>query len=47
MNALFSGDLTSEPTWAGQASYYGSNWSLTGVVLPYFEAQKIDAEMEK
>ncbi|HHY14456.1 MAG TPA: hypothetical protein GX521_00110, partial [Firmicutes bacterium] len=25
---------------------YGSNWSLTGVVLPYFEAQKIDDTMK-
>ncbi len=45
-NALFSGDLTSEPTWAGQASYYGSNWSVTGVVAPYFQAQKIDDAMQ-
>ena len=46
-NALFSGDMAGEPTWAGQATYYGQNFSLTAVAAPYFEPQKIDAEMKR
>ncbi|MDD2431451.1 MAG: hypothetical protein PHD88_06815 [Firmicutes bacterium] len=46
-SALFSGDLRGEPIWAGQATYYGSNWSVTGVVIPAFSPQVIDGQMRK
>lgn len=46
-NALFSGDMSGEPIWAGEAIYYGDNWSLTGVVVPFFSPQEIDAQMEE
>lgn len=43
--ALLRGDLSGEPIWAGQGLYYGSNWSVTGVVIPRFKPQKIDELM--
>ena len=46
-SALISGEMGTDPLWAGQATYYGSNWSWTGVVLPFFQAQEIDAFMRE
>ncbi len=45
-DALTSGQLGTEPFWTGQATYYGANWSLTGVMVPYFSPQKIDPLMK-
>lgn len=46
-SALTSGDFAADPFWAGQATYYGLDWSLTGVVIPFFKAQKIDSLMRE
>ncbi len=42
MDSLLSGDMSGDPLWAGQATYYGSNWSVTGVVVPFFTPQQSD-----
>lgn len=42
---LTSGDLTGEPIWAGEATYYAPNWAVTGVVVPIFVPQTIDEQM--
>ena len=47
LDSLTSGDMGGEPIWAGQATYYGSNWSLTGVVIPFFAPQEIDDQMKQ
>lgn len=44
-SALLNGDLSGDPLWAAQAIYYGQNWSLTGVVVPFFTPQSLDAQM--
>lgn len=46
-DALVSGSMSGDPLWAGQATYYGSNWSVTGVVVPFFTAQEIDEQMKQ
>lgn len=46
-NALLSGDFSGEPMWAGQAIYYAPTWSVTGVVIPIFAPQGIDAQMRR
>ncbi|HHY10729.1 MAG TPA: hypothetical protein GX528_09240 [Firmicutes bacterium] len=46
-SALTSGDFGGEPFWAGQATYYAKDWSVTGVVIPFFKAQKIDSLMKE
>lgn len=45
--ALTSGEIGTEPFWAVQATYYGSNWSATGVMVPFFRPQEIDPLMRK
>lgn len=47
LDSLTSGDLGGKPLWAGQATYYGSNWSVTGVVVPFFTPQTIDDQMKQ
>lgn len=47
MDSLVSGDMSGDPLWAGQATYYGSNWSVTGVVVPFFTPQTLDDAMKK
>ncbi len=42
IDSLASGELGGEPIWAGQVTYYGSDWSLTGVVIPFFKPQSLD-----
>ena len=44
-DALLNGNMSGDPLWAGQATYYGSNWSVTGVVVPFFTSQAIDDQM--
>ncbi|HKM42988.1 MAG TPA: hypothetical protein VJZ70_03245 [Limnochordia bacterium] len=46
LDSLTSGDLSGDPLWAGQATYYGPNWSVTGVVVPFFTPQEIDDSMK-
>ncbi|NLJ79827.1 MAG: hypothetical protein GX335_02250 [Firmicutes bacterium] len=46
-SALTSGGLGSEPLWAGQATYYRPDWSITAVVVPFFKPQKIDDIMRE
>jgi hypothetical protein len=46
-DALMSGDLGGEPIWAGQATYYGPSWSVTGVVVPFFAPQTVDGQMRE
>lgn len=46
-DSLLSGDMSGDPLWAAQATYYGSNWSLTGVVVPFFTPQEIDDQMKQ
>lgn len=45
--SLLSGDLSSDPLWSGHVTYYGVDWSLTGVVVPFFTPQKIDSFMSQ
>lgn len=45
-DSLLSGSMSGDPLWAGQITYYGSNWSLTGVAVPFFTPQRIDDQMK-
>lgn len=47
LDSLFSGDMTGDPLWAAQATYYGDNWSATGVVVPWFIPQELDETMQQ
>ena len=46
-DALTDGELGGDPIWAGQATYYGPGWSVTGVAIPFFKPQEIDTQMEE
>ncbi|NMB00618.1 MAG: hypothetical protein GX971_03720 [Firmicutes bacterium] len=45
-SSLLSGELSGEPIWAGQVSYYAPNWSVTGVIIPIFTPQELDDQMK-
>lgn len=45
--SALSGDLSGAPFWSAQATYYGPEWSLTGVVVPFFTPQAIDPYLAK
>ncbi len=47
LDSLTSGDMSGDPLWAGQATYYGPKWSITGVVVPFFTPQTIDDQMRQ
>ena len=47
LDSLTTGNMSGDPLWAGQATYYGSNWSVTGVVVPFFTPQTIDDQMKQ
>ena len=45
-DTLIDGELGGDPIWAGQATYYGPSWSVTGVAIPFFKPQEIDDQMK-
>lgn len=46
-DALLQGSMKGEPVNGVQAAYYGPNWSVTGVVVPWFSPQKISPLMRQ
>ncbi len=46
-DSLLNGAISGSPVWAAQATYFGSAWSVTGVVVPFFNPQAIDDQMKQ
>lgn len=46
-SSLLSGELQGEAVWAGRVEYYAPSWSITGVLLPVFNPQKVDDLLAK